>query len=249
LDLDRSAALITPQWPAPGPVRCVSTTRIGGISRGVYASLNLADHVGDDPDAVAGNRRFVQQILRLPSAPVWLSQVHGSRIVDAAAPGRSLEADGSFATRPNTVCAVLSADCLPVLLCDKSGRRVAAVHAGWRGLLAGVVEAAVRALGLAPDDLMAWIGPGIGQHAYTVGPDMRERFLRRRPESITTFSRFDGRWHADLTALARQALARSAIANVHAHGACTFSERARFFSYRRDRRTGRMATLIWLCEE
>jgi len=235
-----------PRWPAPTHVRCVSTTRIGGLSHGVYAGFNLAAHVGDDPKAVTANRERLAQLLGLRTAPLWLTQLHGAEIIDAARARQNVRADGSFTMHPSKVCAVLTADCLPVLLCDKGATRVSAVHAGWRGLLAGILENAVRTLRAPPDELIAWIGPGIGRDAYTVGSELRDRFLQQSPESVTAFSVSGSRWHADLTVLARQALHRSGVVNVYEHGACTFSDQRRFFSYRRDGRTGRMGTLIWL---
>ena len=241
-----AAGFIAPRWPAPARVRCVSTTRVGGVSQGSYAGFNLADHVGDDPNAVSRNRARLARLLGLDTEPVWLTQRHGARVTDAAKSAQGTQADGSFTTRPNTVCVVLTADCLPVLLCDENAAWVAAVHAGWRGLSAGVLETAVRSANEPPEQLMAWIGPGISQQAYTVGRDFRDRFVCQRPQSVTAFRPCAGAWQADLATLARQALAGVGLTNIHEHGGCTFGDPARFFSYRRDGVTGRMASMIWI---
>jgi len=241
---------IEPDWPAPVRVRAVSTTRIGGESRGPYASLNLGDHVGDDPAAVAANRRLVRQRLDLPAEPRWLRQVHGCTVAGAHADALRCEADAAVAFGPGAVCAVLTADCLPLLLCDRAGTRVAAVHAGWRGLAGGVVEAAVKRLAVEPEDLLVWLGPAIGSAAFEVGGEVRERFLETsgtvaadafRPVAL-------GKWLADLYLLARLRLAAIGVRAVFGGGLCTWADPERFFSYRRDGATGRMASLIWLQE-
>lgn len=237
--------LITPDWPAPPRVRACVSTRAGGVSLPPYATLNLATHVGDTPDAVAENRRRLERRLELPTPPRWLSQVHGTRCVDAASAGDGEEADASYALRPGVVCAVLTADCLPVLLCDRAGTRVAAVHAGWRGLHAGVLDAAVRALACPPAGLLAWIGPGIGVDAYAVGDELRARFLARAPDSASCFERRGDAWHADLAALAAQQLAAAGVGLTVRAQLCTHAD-PRFYSYRRDGITGRFASLVWL---
>lgn len=242
--------LIRPDWPAPERVRAVSTTREGGVSTGPYAALNLGDHVGDAPAAVARNRALLRAHLGLAVEPHWLRQVHGCEVVAASAgcPGR--EADAALAEAPDAVCVVMTADCLPLLICDREGTRVAAVHAGWRGLLDGVVERAVAALGVAPETLLVWLGPAIGPDAFEVGAEVRERFVARDPEAWSAFRpRPDGRWLADLFQLARQRLSRLGVEQVYGGGDCTFSQPQRFFSYRRDGVTGRMASLIWLAPD
>ncbi len=252
--------LIRPDWPSPPGVRAISTTRIGGVSQGVFASFNLGDHVGDDPVCVAANRARLQTALGLPSAPCWLRQVHGCSIlrVDHRHNHLCHDADGAVSGVPGTVCAVMTADCLPLLICDDRGTCVAAVHAGWRGLVDGVVESAVAALGMAPERLLVWLGPAIGSAAFAVGDEVRERFIAADADAAFAFCRHpsteaahpspDG-WCADLFALARQRLSRLGIERIYGGGDCTVSQPQRFFSYRRDGVTGRMASLIWLTED
>ncbi|QGU31884.1 peptidoglycan editing factor PgeF [Thermochromatium tepidum] len=244
--------LITPDWPAPDWVRACSTTRVGGVSRGPFASLNLGDHVGDDPGHVARNRDLLCSNLGLPAAPMWLRQVHGCEVARAECPVAAIpEADAAVATSPGVVCAVMTADCLPLLLCDEQGTRVAAVHAGWRGLAGGVLERAVAAMVVAPERLLAWMGPAIGPDAFEVGSEVRSTFVTEYPETAAAFrpSRNQARgerWLTDLFELARFRLARLGIGRVYGGGDCTFSQPRRFFSYRRDGTTGRLASLIWL---
>jgi YfiH family protein len=240
---------IVPGWPAPARVCAVSTTRVGGISRPPYASLNLAVHVGDDAGAVAANRRHLARTLQLPAMPAWLQQVHGSEVVDAAGLTAPVAADAVYAREPGVVCAVMTADCLPVLLCDRGGRAVAAAHAGWRGLAAGVIEHTVAALPVPGGELLAWLGPAISARAYVVGEEVREAFVNHDPAALTAFRpAAGGGWHADLYELARQRLRRHGVAQIYGGEWCTCLEPARFYSYRRDGATGRMASLIWLQE-
>jgi hypothetical protein len=237
--------VIVPDWPAPPGVHAVATTRQGGVSVGPYASLNLGDHVGDDPAAVAENRRRLKAALALPAEPRWLRQVHGMRVVRASG-SEAIEADGAWTDRSGVVCSVGMADCLPVLFCDRAGTRVAAAHAGWRGLAAGVLEATVAALAVAPDQLLAWIGPAIDAAAFEVGPEVRAAFLAADAEAVTAFQPGRaGRWQADLVTLARQRLRRAGVAQVWGGHWCTSGEPAWFFSHRRDGTSGRMAALIW----
>jgi hypothetical protein len=239
---------LVPDWPAPPGVRAVTTTRGGGASEGSYAALNLAVHVGDAPERVAANRLALRQSLSLPAEPAWLTQVHGTRVVDAGPGVDPPEADASVAGRPGIVCVVLTADCLPVLFCARDGTRVAAAHAGWRGLANGVLEATVRALDRPPGEVLAWLGPGIGPDAYEVGPEVREDFVSADPRAADAFARGrpGDRWLADMYTLARLRLAGAGVTAVYGGGLCTFRDRKRFFSYRRDGATGRMATLAWL---
>jgi YfiH family protein len=209
--------------------------------------MNPADHVGDAATAVGANRQRLARVLDLPAAPVWLRQVHGITVIDAADAPAAPQADAAFSCRPGVVCAVLTADCLPLLLCNRAGTVVAAAHAGWRGLAAGVVEQSVAALDVAPGQLLAWLGPAIGPAAYTVGEEVREAFIRHDPRAAAAFAPAPGGgWLADLYRLARQRLAACGIDAVFGGGRCTFTEAQDFFSYRRDGVTGRMATLIWL---
>lgn len=240
--------IIVPEWPAPPKVRACSTTRIGGVSRPPYDRLNLGEHVGDDPQAVASNRRRLVDALQLPGEPAWLKQVHGCGVVEAGQAG--CEADAVVAHEPGKVCAVLTADCLPVLLCEREGRSVAALHAGWRGLADGVIEAGVAAMGLPAERLMAWLGPAIGPDAFEVGEEVREAFMQHDPAAASAFqpSVNEGRWMADLYRLARQRLNGLGVEAVYGGGLCTYSDPQRFFSYRRDGATGRMASLIWVVD-
>jgi len=237
---------IVPDWPAPAHVRALTTTRKGGVSEGPYASMNPADHVGDDPAAVVQNRQRLQQQLELPGEPLWLQQVHGTTVVDATKCGPSPVADASYAQRPGVVCAVLTADCLPVLLCDRRGKCIAAVHAGWRGLVAGVIEQTIAAMSMQADELLAWLGPAISSAAYPVGEEVRAAFVAHQPGAEVAFQPGPGCWQADLYELARQRLAACGVAAVYGGEHCTSLEREAFFSFRRDGTTGRMASLIWL---
>ena len=236
---------IRPDWPAPVAVRACSTLRGGGVSVGPWQGLNLGAHVGDDPQAVEQNRARLSDQLGLPGEPQWLDQVHGT---DLRLPGRTTHsADACFEDRPGRVCVVLTADCLPVLFCNRAGTRVAAAHAGWRGLLAGVLERTAAAFDDAPGQLLAWLGPAIGPRAFEVGHEVRAAFLAEHSTSGPCFTaQRNGRWLADLYGLARLQLGRFGVDAVSGGGWCTFSEPRRFYSYRRDGVTGRMASLIWL---
>lgn len=236
---------IVPDWPAPACVRALVTTRTGGASAGPYASMNLAAHVGDDPAAVAENRRRLRA--HLPAEPHWLAQVHGSRVVRAEEAAAGIEADAAFTRVTGRVCAVMTADCLPVLLCADDGSAVAVAHAGWRGLAGGVVEATVQAMATPASRLLAWLGPAIGPLSFEVGDEVREAFLAHAPESAAAFApKADGKWLADLYRLARQRLNALGVSRVFGGGFCTYGEAERFYSYRREKTTGRMASLIWI---
>ncbi len=235
-----------PVWSLPAGVRAFATVRSGGVSSGAYASLNLGAHVGDSPGWVAENRARLQSAAGLPAAPVWLEQVHGAKVLNLEAAERGA-ADGSVTGQADTVCAVLTADCLPVLLCTRDGRRVGAAHAGWRGLLAGVLPAAVRALGVPPAEVLAWLGPAIGPAAYEVGAEVRTAYVGRDSSAAVHFTpNRRGRWQADLYGLARDSLAAAGVIAVSGGEFCTFAEPGRFFSHRRQAPCGRMATLIWI---
>lgn len=242
---------IIPDWPAPQNVRCRVTIRQGGVSRGTYASLNLGAHVGDDPAHVAENRRRLAA--NLPGEPLWLNQQHGRRVVKAMSAGASdkpPEADAAFACSVNTICAVLSADCLPVLLCDRTGSVVAAAHAGWRGLQAGILEQTVGAMSRPASQLLAYLGPAIGPQAFEVGDEVRAAFVTVDAQAATAFKPLpSGKWLADIYLLARQRLAGLGVDKIYGGDYCTVGEKERFFSYRRDGVTGRMATLIWLAAQ
>ena len=248
-----SESVIVPDWLAPRAVRALQTTRIGGVSRPPYTSLNLGDHVGDDRRAVAANRALLRGVLADGGDPRWLEQVHGTRVVDAAACSSNDPppvADASFARERGVVCAVMTADCLPVLFCDDAGNVVAAAHAGWRGLLAGVLEATVGAMGVAPATLLAYLGPAIGPRAFEVGDEVRSAFVAADLAAVAAFKPTQpGKWLADLYLLARLRLAAQGVARVYGGNFCTHGDADRFFSYRRDGQTGRMASLIWLAAD
>jgi hypothetical protein len=239
--------IILPDWPAPKRVHALTTTRTGGVSHGAYASFNLAEHVDDDPSHVAQNRRRLREALQLPSEPLWLKQVHGTTVVNAATSEPGATADGAWTDQPGRVLAVMTADCLPIFLCDKQGTRIALLHAGWRGLADGIVEAGVSALRVPGKELLAHLGPGIGPQAYEVGDDVRAAFVARDAGATEAFTQnANGRWWADMYALARRRLHALGITQVTGGERCTWRERERFFSYRRDGATGRMASLLWL---
>lgn len=233
-------------WPAPGHVHVAATTRQGGVSAAEFSSLNLGDHVGDDPAAVAENRARLRRALALPAEPLWLRQVHGT-VVTVAGREHPPESDAAVAFDRNRVLAILTADCLPVLLTDRRGTVVGAAHAGWRGLAAGVVEAVVRHMDRDPAELLAWLGPAIGPRAFEVGDEVRRALLEADPGAADAFvPNARGRWQADLFLLARRRLDALGIPRVDGGGVCTHDDTVRFYSHRRDGRTGRMASLIWM---
>lgn len=242
-----SLELIEPDWSAPAAVRAATTTRAGGVSAPPFDSLNLAQHVGDAPDAVSENRERLRRTLRLETEPCWLEQAHGTRVVVAGRHARPPIADGAVTRERGQACAVLTADCLPVLLCSRAGDCVAAVHAGWRGLAAGVIEAGLEAMDTAPAEVLAWLGPAIGPAAYEVGEEVRARFTGRDRRAAAAFTvNPRGRWQADLYALADLRLRAAGVADITGARRCTYVEPARFYSHRRDGPCGRMAALIWL---
>ena len=238
---------IVPDWPAPANVRTLITTRSGGVSTGPFASMNLGKRMEDDIQSLQANRALLRDFL--PAEPKWLLQVHGARVTDADSLQQPVEADAAVARNPGSVCTVLVADCLPVLLTDRAGSVVAAAHAGWRGLAAGVLENTVGAMGSASDELLAYLGPAIGPSAFEVGADVRDVFLSRSADAASAFvAHKPGKWLADLFALARQRLREIGVTQIYGGGLCTYSDRRRFFSHRRDKVTGRMAALIWLTD-
>jgi len=240
---------LIPDWPAPAQVKAVQTTRLGGVSVAPYDSLNLGSHVGDNPLAVARNRQSLNVLL--PSEPVWLEQVHGTLVANADHASCLPQADACIAWHRAAVCVVMTADCLPVLLCDTQGTVVGAAHAGWKGLAAGVIEATVQAMDVAPQNLLAWLGPAISQQAFEVGEEVRAAFVGYDPQAASAFTPSplmgEGeKWLADLYALARLRLNALGITQIYGGDHCTYREREKFFSYRRDGATGRMGTFIWL---
>jgi polyphenol oxidase len=257
--------ILTPDWPAPKGVRAAFTLRQGGVSRPPFHTLNLARHVGDDPSAVAENRRRVREALELPDEPLWLTQVHGAGVLgveesaaqEAAATEFVPRGDASVSRVPGRVCAIQVADCMPVLLSSRDGSVVAAAHGGWRGLAAGILEETIRVLlagsadrarpALAAADLIAWMGPAIGAAHFEVGDEVRAAFVATDAGAAHAFARNSrGRWQCDLYALARRRLSALGVREVYGGDWCTFADPARFFSYRRDGQCGRMAALIWI---
>ena len=242
--------LIEPDWPAPPRVRAAVTTRRGGVSVGRFTSLNLGAHTGDDRADVAENRRRVQAALGIDDV-CWLNQQHGSGVVDTAV-GAAMPpaADAAYCHGPGPACAIMSADCLPVLLCDRTGRTVAAAHCGWRGLACGVLEALLARLGVAPHELLAWLGPAIGPRRYEVGDDVRAALAARlgsRWQAVAEPT-LPGKWLLDLYGVARAELAGLGVRHVFGGGGCTFDDE-RFYSYRRDGITGRMVSLVWISSD
>ena len=233
-------------WPAPPGVRVLSSFRSGGASAPPYDSLNLGDHVGDDPRAVAENRRQLQLAAGLPAEPVWLEQVHGVNVADLDSHGPYGPADAALTRRFGRVCAILTADCLPVVIASESGETIAAAHAGWRGLKDGVIGATVQAMGVAPQRLIVWLGPAIGPRHFEVGAEVREAFLEVDSKNIDAFvGNARGRFMADLALLARRQLGRLGITRIYGGGECTYTRADRYFSHRRDGITGRQGTFIW----
>ena len=255
LDTNIGVAWITPDWPAPPSVRTLTTTRSGGASRAPYASLNLGTGTGDAPAAVARNRALLMSALGFDHEPCWLEQIHGSDVVRAARYDTAPRADASVGEIGSPPCVVLTADCLPVVLCDAAGTRVGIAHAGWRGLAGGVIERCIAAMERPGYELLAWLGPAIGPESYEVGPEVRKACLATDPDARRVFVPSPlatnrrpkaGRWLANLYAIATRRLESMGVERVYGGGFCTFRDAARFFSHRRDGRTGRFATLAWI---
>ncbi len=241
--------VIVPDWPAPAHVKAYTTLRTGGTSQAPYETFNLAKGVGDDEHAVKANRAILNDVLSLPNEPVWISQTHSTIVLPARPETKGKEADATFANQPEQVCAVMTADCLPIFLCDRSGTHVAAIHAGWRGLAHGIIENTLQTLNLSPENILIWLGPAIGPKVYELGEEVRDIFVCDDPQAEKAFvpSQNEGRWLGDLYALARLRLRRYGVSAIYGGEYCTYSDAARFFSYRRDGgKTGRMASLIWI---
>ncbi len=243
-----SSSLLDMDWPLPPGVRAACTTRLGGVSAAPWDSFNLATHVGDEPAHVAANRARLRDLLKLDVEPAWLNQVHGIEVanLDANSPSTPPTADAAVTTRPGAPCVVMVADCLPVLFTTRDGSRVAAAHAGWRGLAAGVLEEIVDALGVPGSHLRAWLGPAISKEHFEVGDEVRQAFVDANKGNATCFERNGrGRWQADLPGLAVRRLDRLGVTDIAGGSWCTFADRQRFFSHRRDGKGGRIAALIW----
>ncbi|SDH60671.1 conserved hypothetical protein [Nitrosomonas sp. Nm132] len=242
---------ITPSWPSPPNVKAIFTTRKGGVSKnrgGAYAELNLGDHVHDDSLLVQQNRALLRTYL--PSNPYWLKQVHGARPVWVEENEVKPEGDAALSRCGGRVCAILVADCLPIFLCDTAGSVVGVVHAGWRGLARGVIENSITEMACKSSEIIAWLGPAIGPKHFEIGEEVREVFLEQDSKSGAAFTpgHSDKKWFADLFILARQRLTDVGVTKVYGGYECTFSDPSRFYSYRRDGKTGRMAALIWLAD-
>lgn len=244
----RAMNFIEPDWPAPGWIKAYATTRHGGTSRAPYDSLNLAEHVGDEAVHVRANRELIKRTLALPTEPVWLVQQHGQRVIDAVIEGECA-ADGAHTRTPNTVCAVLTADCLPILLCDKAGTQVAVLHGGWRGLAGGIIDSGMERMQCQPAEILAWLGPAISARHYEVDSPVRDGLLARCGGCRQAFQASrPKRWVFDLYEAARVLLAQRGVEAVYGGACCTYAEPERFFSHRRDGLTGRVASLIWIEE-
>jgi len=243
-------AWITPDWPAPTKVRAFSTTRLGGQSQPPYDSFNLAQHVGDKPDAVSANRQHLRKLAGYSDEPAWLEQVHGNTVINATHADKPVKADASFTTATNTTCVVMTADCLPVLFCDKQGKGVAAAHAGWRGLAAGVLEATLERLceelACPASHILAWMGPAIGPAAFEVGGEVRDTFIAQHDVASAFIETDSQHWLMDIYAVARHRLGCAGVEDISGGQYCTFTDKEQFFSYRRENQCGRMASLIWL---
>ena len=243
----QAPGFIRPDWPAPASVHALVTLRTGGYSKGPYTSFNLAAHTDDDAAAVLRNRALLTEYFKLPAEPLWLQQVHSNQIVNADSDEVGAEADGSWSSSAGKVCVVMTADCLPVLICNQQGSKVAAAHAGWRGLHAGVITNAIRTLDSDPSELVVWLGPAIGPRSFEVGTEVFRAFTDSRLENTSAFRQTDERhWLCDLYELARIELISLGVTSIFGGNECTFTDKERFYSYRRDGNTGRMASLIWL---
>lgn len=268
---------ISPDWPAPFNIKAISTTRLGGFSKLAYQGFNLGDHVGDDPTAVAQNRKLLREELSLITEPMWLSQVHGNQIINIdktvdinSEKSRQLNysadkdyskanielnsvcnsaapiADGAFTQQSNIICTVMTGDCLPIILCDRAGKSVAALHGGWRSLAAGIIEKAMLLFATPGKEILAWLGPAIGPEVYEVGDDVRDEFINRFSDAAAGFKSIKpNKWLCNLYLLAQQQLNHHSVTAIYGGNYCTYSDNERFFSARRDKNTGRMATLIW----
>ena len=244
-------SFLLPNWPIPANVHAYVTTRLGGYSSGAYASFNLGAYVQDEENNIRANRQYLKKNLQLPNEPYWLKQIHSTTVValdTATTNATAVEADGSWASLPGKICVVTTADCLPVLLCDQKGTCVSALHAGWRGLAHGILEEGIKALPAEPKELIAWLGPAISSNFYEVGEEVRQAFLKVDAKAALAFrpSERADHWYMDMYLLARQRLQAAGVPAIFGGEYCTYREADKFYSYRRDNVTGRMASLIWL---
>jgi len=238
----------TPNWSVPNHIKAITTSRLGGVSLEPYASLNLGEHTQDDAEHVKQNRARISAALNLPNEPIWLKQIHSTLLLDLDAVDISsvdiLTGDGSITTKSGCVCAVLTADCMPLFLTNRAGNQVAVVHAGWRGMADGIIEVGVLAFNDKPEEIIAWAGPCIGAEHFEVGPEVRTAL--DGSDKAYKESSNQGKYLADLYQLAGERLAALGVSNYGHSSACTYDDKERFFSYRRDGECGRMASLIWI---
>jgi YfiH family protein len=238
---------ITPNWPAASKIKAFSTTRQNGFSLAPFDSFNLAEHVDDKVENVKRNRIKLQTILQLPAEPFWLSQIHSTKVVEAKCDSSYPIADASYTSTTNTICAVLTADCLPLLICDKKASCVAAVHAGWKGLANGIIEETLKTLNIPGEELLVWLGPAIGPDTFEVGEDVLQKFMEYDSHAKKAFRALpNNKWLANIYELAKQRLLNFGVTEIYGGEFCTFTQKDKFFSYRRDKQTGRMASLIWI---
>ncbi|MGV3740387.1 MAG: peptidoglycan editing factor PgeF [Gammaproteobacteria bacterium] len=240
--------MINAQWPAPSNIRAITTTRMGGVSKADYATFNLAEHVGDNHEHVAANRQILSDILQLPSEPIWLEQTHSTRCVNVDKPQFERNADAALTRQQHKVLAIMTADCLPILICDRQGTEIAAIHAGWRGLANGIVDNTVNMLNSDLSQYIAWLGPAICGHCYATGAEVLDHFVSRYPYAAQAFTQIEDQWFADLARMATLILNDLGIGAVYPSQYCTFESNSQFYSYRRAAQTGRIATLIWFQE-
>jgi YfiH family protein len=240
-------SLIFPDWPSPDTIKALSTTRQGGFSLPPYNGFNLGIHVGDELDTVLKNRDYLVDIAQLPESPRWLNQIHGTRVIKSNAWQLNIDADAIVSKQKNHICTIMTADCLPLLMCNKKGDTVAAIHAGWRGLAAGIIEKTIAELHCAPQEILVWLGPAIGPNQFEVGFDVYQTFTQHSAKANQAFQQTDSTHYlADIYLLARQRLTALGINAIFGGDLCTASHKQHFFSYRRDDITGRMASVIWI---
>jgi purine-nucleoside/S-methyl-5'-thioadenosine phosphorylase / adenosine deaminase len=241
--------LIYPDWPAPENIKAISTTKIGGFSLSPYDGLNLADHVGDNPATVNKNRAYLNELAGLPESPRWLTQIHETRIINSRNWQANVQADAMISNSVNHVCTIMTADCLPILLCSQRGNAVAAIHAGWRGLAAGIIENTINKLDCSPQDIIAWFGPAIGSSQFEVATDVHQLFTHDYPIAEQAFQQTDSSHYlANIYLLAKQRLNKLGVTAIYGGDYCTVTNDQFFFSYRRDGITGRMASMIWIAD-
>jgi YfiH family protein len=242
--------LIYPDWPAPDTIHALSTARQGGFSLPPYDSFNLGTHVGDAPNTVIKNRDYLANVAQLPESPRWLNQIHGARVINSNDWQLNIDADAMVSQQNHHICTIMTADCLPLLMCNKQGNTVAAIHAGWRGLATGIIEKTIAELRCAPQDILVWLGPAIGPNQFEVGPDVYQTFTQHSAKAIQAFQQTDASHYlADIYLLARQRLTALGVSAIFGGDFCTASEKQQFFSYRRDDITGRMASMIWISDK